>query len=552
MRKFPTDIFAVKEYGITRWQEEFFLPVSDEKYLEMYQDVDRCIEKAINGTPADVANLLSIDAVYLSIEYANVLHALKVIDVVGKNGIELFCTGNSLWYKKITDKAPLDNHMYNIFPTYTNLSSMNIKARISERLKSLAKTVIFNRFDILKYVVSLFEKENLRICGSNSPLIDRYIKETGRWCYFTSFSDWLKGNSNGKISDELAGLIKDCADGLIDNLSQVAAKYDVPFPDGFKSHLANLTKNRFINTGKTLNRVERVVRTLKKKTHFLLSGTGIPLNRVIGVAVQKQGGKIAVFAHGGDVGLLNQPLYSISSFDAPIVNDFVTYTNESAGLYEMIKRNHLHCDSKWNMVSAESNEYFMIWKRYRNLPPADTIKSVMVIGSPHYHRRVAKAGGLSLTRLDYELRFIDVLKETDYRVIYKAHPERLSEIEGIFEGKAEVMKEKLEKDFNCADAFIFPRITTSTFMKIVCTNKRIIILDISFKDFKPFEEPLELLEKRCSVIETWRDKRGRVLFDKKHLLEELTRKPKYPNTEFMEKYLFPANIKSVFTEPRRL
>jgi len=552
MRRFPTDIFAVKEYGVARWQEEFFLPISDKEYLEMCRDVDAYIDKAIKAASQDVAGLLSVNAVYLSVEYANILHALKLADVLGRRGIGLFSTDNSLWYKRVTDNAPLDDSLRNIFPGRFDLPSAGRKKGISARLKSVTKTLIFNRFSILKYAASLFQKENLRICGSNSPLIERYINKTNKWCYFTQSSDWLRKVSNGEVPDELAGLIKDCADGLIEGLSQAASKYGIPFSDGLKSHMAELTKDRFMNTAEILERVGRVVRALRKKTHFLLSSTGAPLNRVIGAAVQKEGGRITVFAHGGDIGLLNQPLYSISAFKAPVWNDFVTYTQESAGLYETIKRNHLKHGSRWRIVSADSDEYFAIWKRHKDMPPAGRIKRVMVMGSPHYHRRVAKAGGLSLTRLDYELRLIDALKGTGYRVIYKAHPERLSEIEGIFEGRAEVMRERLEKDFNCADAFIFPRITTSTFMKLICTNKKIIILDISLRDFEPFEEPLGLLKKRCSVIKTWRDERGRILFDKEKLLEELARRPEYPHTQFMERYLFPADLKGAFARSGRV
>ena len=169
----------------------------------------------------------------------------------------------------------------------------------------------------------------------------------------------------------------------------------------------------------------------------------------------------------------------------------------------------------------------------------------MIIGYPHQQWRKPLTGASSLIHLDLELRLIDFLKKAGYDTLYKVHPNRIAETRGIFEDKVKVLKGYMQQHLDKTDAFLFPTLATTAFSIALCTNKTIITLDLSYKSqrYKPFPEAVELMKKRCRIVNTEFDERKRIIFDKNGLLDALSRKPEPPNTEFIEKYMFPEKIK---------
>ena len=148
---------------------------------------------------------------------------------------------------------------------------------------------------------------------------------------------------------------------------------------------------------------------------------------------------------------------------------------------------------------------------------------VMLIGSAYYAQyRKPLLSGAPLVRLDLELCLIDFLKGAGYEVLYKAHPDRLPEIDGIFEGRAKVIKGYFQNCLNKADIFLFRDIRTSSFLYALCSNKRIVVLDLAFKLTNPFPQAMELLKKRIEIVKTTTDKRNRIIFDEAELLTALS------------------------------
>ena len=54
-----------------------------------------------------------------------------------------------------------------------------------------------------------------------------------------------------------------------------------------------------------------------------------------------------------------------------------------------------------------------------------------------------------------------------------------------------------------------------------------------------YPDVYELLTRRCRILRCWYDERNRQCFDEDELLELLKIPPDVPNTEYLEKYLFP-------------
>ena len=71
----------------------------------------------------------------------------------------------------------------------------------------------------------------------------------------------------------------------------------------------------------------------------------------------------------------------------------------------------------------------------------------------------------------------------------------------------------------------------------MCTNKTVIYANAGWDPW--FPEVYKSMEKRCRILNCSYDERNRAVFDGQELLDILSKKPEQPNTEFMERYLFP-------------
>jgi len=276
----------------------------------------------------------------------------------------------------------------------------------------------------------------------------------------------------------------------------------------------------------------------KKKIHLVLAGTANPFERALSIAVRQIGGRTTTFIHGGDVGFRNVSI----SLDVTTADNFVVYTEKSAELFEAIKKDPAKCTSSTNIIAGETDEYFKLLKKYRtDLLPKDN-KRVMIIGYPQNQwRRTLYIGGFSLARLDLELRLAETLHQAGYEVIYKAHPEKVSEIEGVFDSNVRLSRDYFEDVLDEADLFLFSTTTTTAFPIALCTNKPIVTLDLSFKLYEPFGDAMELFKKRCKVVSTEFDKRNRIVFNERELLDALAQRAELPNDEFLKTYYFPKD-----------
>ena len=104
----------------------------------------------------------------------------------------------------------------------------------------------------------------------------------------------------------------------------------------------------------------------------------------------------------------------------------------------------------------------------------------MIIGYPMtQYRPMEEVGFFFYIRLQFEFRLILALKNKGFRVLYKAHPDRLDEISGFFEKIVdEFMVDPFEKVWNQADALVYGLTSTSTFGYGLCTNLPITLIKL--------------------------------------------------------------------------
>ena len=539
--KFPVDIFAAKKYGIKLWSEEFFWPVSDKEFINLYKDIEQSYRKYINSSEEGLSHLILIQR-HLLFEYSNFLHALKVIDMVKSYGKEIIYSDNALWYKDLLTESYRENVLPKIERAKCKLHNYNLSANLKIQARKLAKNLLFNP-NLFK-IFTRNKKENIVVCGSvKNTLMRHYIKGLSGWVNFTAQADWLAKDyflkKEGCIPEKITDAIRGLSKRMINDLVLIADKNNINFPDAHRDYLERLTLSELEDAHRMICQVKKKI-NINKKTHLLIQNLGNPLHRALCICVRQSGGKVTSFAHGGNVGLYDTPNLAFSEF--ALSDELIAYMPKSARLYEKIRDNHgLVRNNKAVIRSVPTREYVKWHRNFSFKPSPKKIKSIMVLGSSYNQwRRFHDTPSLSFMRLNLELRVMDILKKAGYKLYYKAHPDRVKEAKGIFEGMAEVfLKGSFQDYLSVADAYLFMTIRSTAFSVALCTNKPIIGFKMKEELYPPFEEAMNLLEKRCSFVNAGFDERNRIIFNKEELLSTVKEKKETVNDEFVKAYMLP-------------
>jgi hypothetical protein len=534
---FPVDIFAVKEIGIKSWQDNFFWPVSDREFIGLTQDIDKIFTEYINNEPEEIGNLLLISH-KLRLEYWHLFHAISVLDRIKALGMQPLISTASPWYRDLWAGSSIRSPIFkqeNISRA-REFAPKRFARQARNKARAMVTTLRYNR-NPFKFFVSAADKNKAEVHGSVNLIMESYIKSLPYWVSLGDKEDWLSAISANILPKSLGEAIDNIAISLIDDLVSICNKHAITPKSSHIQYLKQLTKNELKNAAEMTSLINKKLSS-KHPPHLLMLGIGNHFHRALCIAVRKIGGKVTNFSHGGHIGWYDTPIHAYSEF--ALSDEFITYTNNSVLLFEKIKDKYKPLRN--NAVAIKSiycDEYSKLLKKYGNWPIPKSIKRVMIIGYPHNPwRKFHASAALSLMQLDVELRVVEALNANGYQVIYKAHPDRINEVSGIFEHTAEFLGGYFEDCWHQADAYIFLGMRTTSFTHALYTNKPVFCFIMDDECYKPFPEVMELLHKRCNFIAAKFDEKNRITFETNELLDALNKKPAQPNMEFLQAYYF--------------
>jgi len=514
--KVPVDISAVKKYGVNKWRGEFFWPVSDAEFVTLSQAVEGCMRSHITEGPEKTRDLFLIQA-GIRTEYWHFLHAAIVKDRLKREALEPLYTEKTLWY---SSDAPM---------SFTERGKNSGKApSLKDHIAPFVRSVAYNSL-LAQFKNSVSGK--VFVYGSVNELMAEYIKSDPRLFVFRRPPHTCTCRSKTDVA-----AYKKEAEKITEDLSAIARGHDVDLDDTQREYLHSFTVSALEHASTAYCGADREVKNLP--SNIIVSGLGNIRVRALCVAARKSGVKVTGFSHGGNIGLYDTPYLAFSEF--ALTDRFITYTGESAELFCRIQKMHPDLtERRTRILDYGSTYYKRIYEKKRCSPIPSSIRRVMLIGYPHNQwRKPQSSGGFSLFHLDLEIRLCELLKKNGYEVVYKAHPDRLSEIEGVFDIIAEVRTEPFQECMDEADAYLFGSIRTTAFPMALCTNKPVIGLVNDEGPYKAFGEPMEILRKRCYLAETGFDEKNRFLFNKGGILNYLKNPDNTDNTDFLENYMF--------------
>ncbi len=519
---FPLDIFAVKNYGLERWRKEFFWPVPDKEVALLYEALERCWLKAVEDAETDWRNLLLIQNRSL-VDLLQYAHAARVLAELKQRDLCPLSSDHTRFYPELLSGAAGTD-----FPAPARRTG-NCPDVLS-RAREVKHFFRYNRFGCALKMIAAPDQTCL--LGGGEP--DGYMRD---FIFGLPRPVWpidrIREGRRGGLPQETEKRVL----RLTEEVFLALEPLNVSFKEGSREIIRGKLLENFRRAEALLAWVRSRVRGRRE---LFTMNLGVPFAVALAIAVKEKQGTVTSFIHGGNIGMQQCPVWRWYNF--LLTDRFCLYSGASARLFEKLAalfpppgRGAI------TFLAFPSREYGKVAERFRSQPPPRKIRKVMLVGFPMNQWRYVGVpyGTFSMMQLELELRIVDFLRDEDIDVIYKAHPDRLKEVEGVFEHKTTVRSDRFEDVADQADAFVFGDISTSTFGYALCTNKPVALV-CPGPDEKFFEEPYALLKKRCRVIKAGFDERNRILFQEEDLRDFLTAKPGDPDGEFVEKYYLNA------------
>jgi len=285
-------------------------------------------------------------------------------------------------------------------------------------------------------------------------------------------------------------------------------------------------------------RDRNAIKNVKKLPEEFWTGTGGGyLVRLIGMEIMNRGGNVVRFDHGsaGTTDIIE----TVVAIELLVSTQYVAPTKILAGLVtKLLDQGDWGKEPPVEIIWAEGDPAF---KKIRINPDRACKSQPCVMYAPTVLYRDYQQFAPPLLPnpiyLDWQLRLAGAMTGQPIEFICKPHPE------GYFTGQRHPLEtvattryEPCESLWEEADIFIFDWCQSTAFWKALCTDRKVIVLDLGMTTFSP--EVRAMIERRCEVLKVNFDERSRPILPLEALAAEFTKsnKPNDP-TEFRELFI---------------
>ncbi len=518
----PLDAALLSAETLSQWSAGFRWPVSDAAFDGFASAVAGRFRDAVADAEPGDAELLFADFGFVGflIQHFHIVAAAAAFQAAGTTPRAGAVTAGHL------------------DPEWDKLAvAFQRRAPVAERIRlaarGAAKGWLLNRHaGAVARVAAAMGGGPVAVAGSFSPLMADMLAGEAMAAHHIYVDRYLAGTRQpAPISARLEAAIDD----LLGNIAaagetHLGATADMaPARACWRRRLADLAAIRPL-----------LDRTVTGARGLFLANLGNPLHRLMAAAWRAQGREVVGFHHGNTMGELPNPMTALAELD--VCDTFVTPTAQSVAWFARIHDEGPHVRDV-RFVSADTSLY-RDWRRTLSAQMQTPAKTVMVVGFPlSWLRYPAHAAHFALLQLDLEFRLVAELRAQGYRVLMKVHPEWRGLATRLWDGHAdEVLADPMEACWQRADAFVFPRTSSTTFGFCLCTDRPVVVLDVAAQAWHA--DARDLLARRCAMVPAHVDGDNRVRFDRDALLAALAQPATDIDYAFVEQAMYPAAVPS--------
>ena len=535
-KTFKYDFFSLRNTHIQKWHNEFFWPIPWETTTDITTQLEKEQLRIINDLGDSFEGDCLLIGRHICLTYARVLnHYLSVLRLQKK--------GFLIEYSNYLDIVPsLLNENLNIQLDFRNIENFNQKKKYACSIKNFLKSLAYN-CNLGKYnPFSHFIHDRCVYAHSFNWTIDRpYTKNLNNWLRIISSEELVDKTSGSIISKFTKNIFKEVSNSLVSFTKNFFInRFGERLKDFIETAMFECAYNYLVQIAKVYSSLKRKI----NKIHPEILITPSPLNafhRAVCLAVKDNGGRVIGFAMGYDICTYSYPRRAWGYL--AIADDFVVYSPGSIPLFKRsIMTNPPPRRHNINIINENSELFIDKWKYWQTKGIPEVITTVMILELSLIPEWTGYYRTDSMVNYHFYYSICKVLSDNGYQVIFKRRPKNLNwNGINIFNGIPNVIieYEPFEKPgiMEKTDAIICQFSLSSTLNWSIISNKTVIYVDAGLEPWYP--DVYELLTRRCRILRCWYDERNRQCFDEDELLELLKIPPDVPNTEYLEKYLFP-------------
>ena len=511
--KAALDLEGIYEIGLDAWRESYQWPVSDREF-------DTLANAAWDEFLAIGADMAEQDR---DLWFSDIRIVGFVLQHLHLSAAALRFTQAG---KQVTHGTIVEPNLYPNWNSLSTSSGGRFSAGTEKQgiLKALGKTWLLNRAAPLNARLgALAGRTSTWALGSRTPLRAAYLKEHRIACRFVTLADICPAPRPQALSASTLQAVDR-------QLQSMAAAAKSVLGLEFKTDKAGAAwAGRLAWLAGVATQVQKVPRLPATLLLTDLSSAG---HRIAARTMHRRGTKVVGFHHGNSVGAQPHPSADFVEFLA--IDRFVVPNAGSLNwrkqVYASGKVAPVH-PVEFERVKTGIYREWLAKGNQASLPKR--VSKVMIVGyPPNWIRYAHLLGHWSLAQLDLEVALVKHLAGAGFTLLYKAHPEWEDRMKRIFSDlPCQFVGGHLEDCWPIADAFVFPRITSTSFGFALCTNRPIALLDMKGQQWIP--EAYELLSRRCHMIPACVGDDLRITFDNKALISSLEAPIREPDQTFV-------------------
>jgi hypothetical protein len=352
--------------------------------------------------------------------------------------------------------------------------------------------------------------------------------------------EWLP-SSLPEVGSTCLKILKDTCLEFHQIIRQYAEiNYGIILSENIAKALLKYSNDSLIHFAHSYLGIQQAVSRIRP-SHVFTPTAGKSFIRALSLAVRNSGGRITGFSHGYYICHLTSPRQSWH--ELATVDEFVSYFPGSKELIQQnIEINPIPRNNKVEIINENNPVLFERWNKWRDKPLPPKIRTVMILELKLNPDWAAELICEDLINYHFYYKLCRILSDHNYNIIFKKRPKDLK-WEGIDFFRNIPNLKVIEDDFESGDmleqvdAVFVQYAMSSTLFWSMCSNRTVIYVDNGLEPW--FPEVRKSMVKRCRILYCWFDERNRQCFDEKQLLDILSVPQEKPNTEFLEKYLFP-------------
>lgn len=500
---YPIDIPGVKLVGTQKWIDNFYPNIPCGEYQKLYASVFESFIEALPSRHGDPEIYYSAVSNYKVIpQITQHLYEIVSLKKIAENNYEYIAGKKPV---KIGEVLHLKKQKISINPDIFELKGV-------DRLKEKWRAVRTNFGKACMFCALFPGMVNYRhyIIGDRSQKeLVQYVREATVHPVCLRPMLFFMGSSKYQLEESDNDKIQSLSNSFFKNLSEKCPLTDELLNQSFKNQFLELLSNSL----KALKTCQDKIKSWNIREELLVTHIGNVHHRIFASAWKTLGGKVVGFSHGN--------IYPYAYVPGDILNGafqiydrFVVASEGEKRLLEYAQKDFkFGFRNNIEFCTYKNSIYKHIFKEFQKEAPVKEIKKVMYVGFPTDYNNYSYSSEINtMTYLNLEMRIMKDLKKAGYYLIYKAHPDTLSQTRDLFTPFCdEIITEKFEDVWKKADCIFFGVPYSTTFGYTLMTNRPVVLMDLKTNYWHPSVYPL--LEQRCSIVNMKLEEGGKLEYN---------------------------------------